>query len=119
MWHAGPMSESSPADLAIAFRSFDRRRSEAIGDADPSTVADLTAEVDEHIRAAASVLGAAPNADAVSSELERRRPETWDDDTLAAVRAHATQAGSAIRAIGERVESSSGDDHDHKGSDDY
>ena len=98
MWHAGRMSESSPEDLAVAFRSFARRRREAIGDADPSVVADLGSQFDQHLSGAAAALGVPADPEAIAAELERRRSEDWDDQTLTTVRQHATEAG---RIVGE------------------
>jgi len=104
------MSESSPEDLAVAFRSFARRQREAVDDADPSTVSDLLSEVSGHISDAAALLGVSPDAESIAAELERRRPEEWEEQTLASVRQHATETGRVLGKIAERVEAASADD---------
>jgi hypothetical protein len=112
MWHAGRMSESSPEDLAVAFRSFARRRREAIGDADPSVVADLGAQFDQNLAGAAAALGVAAAPGAIADELERRRSEDWDDQTLATVRQHATEAGRIVGEMAARVGADGGGNED-------
>lgn len=108
-WQPDVVSKSSPADLAIAFRSLDRRRREAIGDSDPTDVADLAAALDEHIATVASRLGTEASASAVGNELERRHSDEWDESLLDDVRQHATDAGVVVRRIAERVEASNPD----------
>lgn len=102
------MTESSPADLAVAFRSFARRRREAVGDADPVAAADLVAdldvELDAHIVAAAVLLDTSPRADDVAEELEQRPAGDWEESTLAELRRHAFAAAAVLRKIEQRVE---------------
>lgn len=96
------MSKSTPADLAVAFRSLARRRREAIDAAEGAAVADLLGELDHHVSAAAVLVGApAPDAGAVADVLTARPADDWDDSTLDALRHHATLAGSVLRRVAE------------------
>lgn len=97
------MPSSSPSDLAIAFRSFARRRREAVGDADPASVRDLTVALDQHVSAAAGALGTSEDPAAIATELERRLPEQWEDSVLDVVRRHALEAGAVLRQIEARL----------------
>lgn len=93
------MSKSTPDDLAVAFRSLPRRRSEAIGAAEGAPVGALLAELDAHIAAAATLLGAAADAGAIADAIAARRPEDWDSITLDGLRQRATDAGVVLRRI--------------------
>ena len=103
------MAKSSPADLAVAFRSLPRRLNEAIAAArraNATSAADghaarLTALVDK----AAGLLqvGSGPDlaatTEAIATTLHDTDPERWDDAKLDEVRAIALEAGAAIRSI--------------------
>ena len=95
------MSKSTPADLAVAFRSLVRRRAEAVDAAKDAPVADLLAQLDERIAAAAAIIGSAPNAVAVAGAVESRSLDDWDTATLDELRRLATDAGSLLRRIAE------------------
>jgi len=95
------MSKSTPADLAVAFRSLARRRREAVDAAEGAAVTDLLGQLDQHVTAAATLVGSPPDADAVADVLTGRPADEWDDTTLDAVRGHATQAGSVLRRVTE------------------
>jgi len=95
------MSKSTADDLVVAFRSLERRRHEAIEAADGAAVADLLAELDRHVAAAASLVASAAGAGAVAAALAARPGEDWEETTLDAVREHATQAGSALRRVAD------------------
>jgi hypothetical protein len=81
------MSKSTPADLAVAFRSMDRRRREAIDAADGAAVTDLLAAHDREIAAAATI--------------ERTPSDDWDEAILDLLRQHASDAGIALRRVVE------------------
>jgi hypothetical protein len=98
------VSKTTPADLAVTFRSLARRRREAIGETDPGRVVDLVAELDRHVAEAASAVGAAPNAEAVAAAISARHADDWDESTLDTVRASALDAGAVLRRIAARVE---------------
>ena len=95
------MSKSTPADLAVAFRSMDRRRREALDAADGLAVTDLLADHDREIAAAAALLGSAPAASAVAATIERRPSDDWDEAVLDQLRQHASDAGIALRRVVE------------------
>ena len=65
------MSKSTPADLAVAFRSLRRRRDEALEAAKGAPVGSLLAELDESVAAAAAVAG---SASARLGRRDARRP---------------------------------------------
>lgn len=100
------MSKSTPADLAVAFRSLERRRREAI---DAAGGGAPLGELDRHIANAATLLGSAPDAAAVAEAIAGRRSDDWDDADLAALREHATGAGIALRHV---VDAAPPDDDD-------
>jgi len=94
------MSDSSPADLAVAFRSLGRRLAEA--DHDGVTAADVAAAtnaVNAAVAAAASVLGSPSNTEDVASAIHDRTPAQWTDADLSAIQAAANDAAKAIRAL--------------------
>ena len=93
------MSKSTPADLAVAFRSMDRRRREAIDAADGAAVSVPLADFERHIAAAAAVLGAVPTAAAVADAIDARPSDDWDEAVLDQIREHATEAGTALRRV--------------------
>jgi hypothetical protein len=95
------MSKTTAADLAIAFRSLTRRRDEAVDAATDAPVSALLAGFDEHIAAAASVVGSAPNAGAIADAITRRSIDDWDDATLDELRRIATEAGTIVRRIAD------------------
>lgn len=95
------MSRSTPADLAVAFRSLVRRRQQAIEAAEGAPVDALLVELDGHVAAAAALVGAEAEATAVAAAIAARPAKEWDGDTLTALGEHATAAGSALRRIAE------------------
>jgi CheY-specific phosphatase CheX len=102
------VSGSTPADLAVAFRSYGRRLREAIGDAPESSVIGLVGELRGHVEAAAAMLGASPEAGAVADAIMARRPDDWDDASLSTLREHAAAAAAILR----RIAAATGSDED-------
>jgi hypothetical protein len=98
------VSGSTPADLAVAFRSLGRRLREAIGDGSESQVVGLVSELRRHVAAAAGLLGSSPDADAVADAILARRTDDWDEPTLAQLRRHALDAGDILRRIAATTE---------------
>ena len=103
------MSESSPSDLAVAFRSFARRLSDAVADAegDPERTAAAQAAagpLESAISRAAAALGVPETGDAaavgasVANRITTTAPDQWDESVLATLRACALEAGQALRA---------------------
>src|SRR3954469_6961210 len=93
------MSASTPADLAVTFRSLARRQREAIGDTDPGAVSGLVAELQGHVAAAAAVLHTTPDGDAVAQAIEAVPADEWDEATLVTLRAEGLAAGAVLRSI--------------------
>jgi hypothetical protein len=102
---AAQVSGSSPADLAVAFRSLDRRLRESIGDGSEAAVSGLVGELRGHVEAAAGLLGTSADADAVAAAITSRRPDDWDQPTLDELRRHALEAGAVLRRIATETES--------------
>ncbi len=112
--HAGRdprMSPSSPRDLAVAFRSLNRRLREALGGrADAATAGDAgpVAELHAIAASAATELGLpdqgdlAATGDAVAAAIERIPADGWDLPRLERLRALALQAGGLLRELANR-----------------
>ena len=96
-----PMSKTTPADLAVAFRSLVRRRDEALEAAEGAPVGGLLAELDRIIAAAAGIVRSAPTPEAVATAIGSRSIDAWDTDTLDELRGLATDAGTIVRRIAE------------------
>lgn len=93
------MTASTPEDLAIAFRSLPRRRTEALEDADGASTADIEQELDRHIAAAAALVRSPADAGAVGDAIHHRPSDEWDAATLQSLRQLALDAGAALRRI--------------------
>jgi hypothetical protein len=98
------VSRSTPADLAVAFRSLGRRLREAIGDGSEAQVVGLVSELRRNVEAAARLLGTSPDADAVAAAILSRRADDWDEATLEQLRQHALGAGDVLRRIAATTE---------------
>jgi hypothetical protein len=98
------MSATTPADLAVAFRSLDRRLSEAIGDADPTALRGLVAELQGHLAAAATAMHTSGDGVAVARAIEARPADDWDETTLDTLRAEALAAGAVLRKVAAAAE---------------
>ncbi|MEI7618248.1 MAG: hypothetical protein WCK14_06460 [Actinomycetota bacterium] len=94
------MSQSTPDDLAISFRSLPRRLREAsLGDVDPRDAANAATRVDEAVAAAAQLLGCSPSIESLAAAIQQRPLNDWTAAQLAALQGHATDAGTAIRVL--------------------
>jgi shikimate kinase len=93
------MPKSSPADLAVTFRSIARRLREARGEAPASAVAPLEAQVDGHVRAAAGLVHSSADAESVAAAILERPADDWDEADLDALRANALEIGKVLRAV--------------------
>ena len=90
------MSSSSPGDLAVTFRSIDRRLTEALG-FKPSGQ-----EVGDQLAAAAAVVNSDPNPASIADAITSRRAKEWNEQDLDTLRAIALEIGRRIRSIAER-----------------
>lgn len=99
-WNTLQMSTSSPADLAVAFRSLHRRlRDAATEDVSPQAVAAAEAAVAAAVSRAADLLGCTADAESVGAALTARHASDWTDADLAAIQAAADRAARAIREL--------------------
>jgi len=97
------MSQSTPDDLAISFRSLPRRLREAsIGDVDPTDATHASKLVDEAVAAAALIVGCSPTVESLAAALQQRPLDEWTDAQLATVQGYATAAGTAIRVLHDK-----------------
>ena len=107
------MTGSTPADLAVTFRSIERRLREALDDTPPTdpAVAGLVAELRAAVASAASTMGftdgggdLTATANAVAERIDRVHPDEWDDARLDALRASALDVGRVLRTIAQATE---------------
>ena len=88
------MSNTSPADLAVTFRSISRRLREAGGGE-----AGAGGSLDEHVRAAGTLLHTTADPAAIADAIERVPADGWDESTLSQLRETALGIGSRLREI--------------------
>ena len=103
------MPGSAPQDLAVAFRSFPRRLSDALAsaedDAHRTSAGPLVAQLEQLVRDTASALGvpsggaAADVATTVAGVIENRPADDWTSDDLDTVRTAALEGGRLLRQI--------------------
>lgn len=97
------MTQSTPSDLAIAFRSLPRRLREAsAGDVDQVDIGTATATVEDAINAAASLMNCESTANDVASLIERRPLVEWTAAQLSQLQSYASASGAAIRELQDR-----------------
>lgn len=89
------MSKTSPADLAITFRSVPRRVREALGDDQPA----VGSELHDQLARAARLLGTASDATAIADAIDRTRADAWDIATLDSLREVALEVGQQLRQL--------------------
>jgi hypothetical protein len=101
------MSESSPADLAVTFRSIARRLNEALVPVGGNTAAvgALPGELEAVIDAAAKVVGTDASTNDIAEAIAGRRADQWTQHDLHELRAQALEAGRLLRAIAAAAES--------------
>ncbi len=100
------MSGSSPSDLAVAFRSIERRVGDALDPVagDRSGVTAELGSVDRLVARAAGVLGTASTPAAVASELENRPADVWTQAELDEIREIGLDLGKAVRNVEQAAE---------------
>jgi hypothetical protein len=105
------MTGSTPADLAVTFRSLGRRLREALEGGDTEAAAVPLAELRAVVGSAASELGIHdidPHqddlgvlGDAIATEIDRRSIDDWDDPQLDRLRGLGLEAGRLLRSIAD------------------
>jgi hypothetical protein len=102
------MAGSTPADLAVTFRSIDRRLREALDGEPPNDAAAVpVAELDRLVTTVAHDLGAAAGetlherGDAIAAAIQRVPADHWDAAQLERLRSAALEAGHLLRTIAE------------------
>ena len=102
------MSDSTPADLAVAFRSFVRRLSEAEGNADDArqvaAVRQARRHVDAAIQEAAKLLGVAATPELIARKIDHTAADRWADETLTKLRRIVGEAAGELRTAERSVE---------------
>lgn len=100
------MIESSPGDLAVTFRSIERRLGEALEPlgGDQAPVGPRVEELNRVIAAAAQLVEASPDARSVADAIDERPADAWQDGDLASLRTHALDIGRLLRAIAAEAE---------------
>lgn len=106
------MSGSSPADLAVAFRSVPRRIRQALEPVagDTSVASEELAALDVVLQRAAGVLGTPPEPAAMAEELEDRPADAWTGDQLRQLQELALRIGPLLRTVQDRAEQLAGTD---------
>ena len=95
------MSDSSPADLAISFRSLPRRLREARGHLAAAEIQDQLDAIDRHLARAASLMhtsGRPIDPVEVADAIESTPADSWGDE-LDELRSIALTLGTLIRAV--------------------
>lgn len=93
------MSESSPSDLAVSFRSIPRRLREACADTPVEVIAEQQRAIRNALATAAQATGAAVDADAIAEALQSRPADSWSPAELGAVRDAAFEIAAQLRTI--------------------
>ncbi|MCB1001017.1 MAG: hypothetical protein R2713_14415 [Ilumatobacteraceae bacterium] len=93
------MSDSSPADLAITFRSLARRLRESRGDLADASIGQPLATIDRHLaRAAALVHSGSADPGLIASAIEAVPANGWGAE-LDELRSIALDLGRQLRSI--------------------
>ena len=100
------MSDSSPADLATAFRSMPRRLREALEPLEGNTgpVRELLGEFMALIDDAARLLDCPASMAEIASHIDSIPADEWTDSDLQELRADALNAGRLMRSIATAAE---------------
>jgi hypothetical protein len=93
------MSASSPADLAVTFRSVPRRLREALGDLPPDATAAEQQALQASLTAVADLLRCPADPMAIADAVEHRPADEWSDGELDTVRTAALDIGRQLRGI--------------------
>ena len=93
------MSSSSPADLAVTFRSVPRRLHEAQGDAPHEVIAGPSSELQGLLGEAARLVGTDEDAITIADGIADVPADAWDESVLKRLREIALDIGRLLRHI--------------------
>jgi hypothetical protein len=94
------MTTSTPADLAVAFRSLHRRLGQAPSEETPPDAVTRAGDaVQAAITNAAVQLGSAATAEGVAAAIDHRHLSDWQQSDLDALQREALAAAKAIRDL--------------------
>jgi hypothetical protein len=91
------VSRSSPADLAVAFRSVPRRVRDALEGCEDATTWSGHSRIETALREAADLVGATSDPFELADVIDRRRAADWDDRDLVRLETLALQIGALVR----------------------
>ncbi len=104
------MSRTAPGDLAVAFRSLDRRLREALRGENEAAASEPVVELRAVVASAAAELDVAVQGDlaatgaGVASAIEHIPADAWDIARLDRLRSLALEAGRLLRAVAAATE---------------
>jgi len=98
------MSSASPDDLAITFRSVQRRLREAQGDAPQQATANPTSELHGLLEEAGRLMGTTADPAAIADAISGTHADNWDDSVLDRLRQIALDLGRLLRHIATLAE---------------
>ncbi len=93
------MSSAAPADLAIAFRSMERRLREAQGDTPHELTARAHTEVSGLLTEAAGLLSSTAEPGAIADAIDRVPADQWVPAVLDRLGAIALELGRWVRQL--------------------
>ena len=93
------MSDASPQDLSVSFRSIARRRREAQPDTPMPEAEAIGSRIDAQVALAAGLMHTGPDAVQVAEAIGAMHAKDWDEQTLASLRSIATEIGTMLRDL--------------------
>ena len=93
------MSSAAPTDLAIAFRSMQRRLREAQGETPPELTAGAHGEVTVLLAEAGALLHSSPEPAAIADAIDAVPANQWDAVVLDRLGSIALELGRWVRQI--------------------
>ena len=102
------MSDSTPADLAVAFRSFGRRLGDAEGNADDArqvaAIRQARRHLDAGLQQAAKLLGVAASADLIARKIDQTPVDRWSSELLDQLRSIVSDVSGQVRDAERAIE---------------
>lgn len=100
------MTESSPSDLAVAFRSLGRRRAEALGElsVDDEHVHSILSDISAVVRHSADRLRVPADPAVIADAIATRPADAWTDKELDDLRRDALDIGRLLRLLADTAD---------------